>query len=93
MVISYGQVIDEVEVIVDKLFLKGSVETFDTTMIVGALWIGKKARYPLFVSDRHQNPLPCGSYLILKESCGSEDTFHKLWKNIGGIIHQCHHES
>ena len=35
VVISYGQVIDEVEVIVDKLFLKGSVETFDTTMILG----------------------------------------------------------
>jgi hypothetical protein len=41
-----GQIIDEVEVIVDELFLKGPVKSFSTPIDLWAAWIGEIVGYP-----------------------------------------------
>ena len=42
-----GQIIDEVEVIVDELFLQGPVKSFNTPIDLWAAWIGKVVGYSL----------------------------------------------
>ena len=46
-----GQIIDEVEVMVDKLFLKGPVKAFNTAVYFWTAGIGKVVGYP-FVFQR-----------------------------------------
>jgi len=41
-----GQIIDKVEVMVDKLFLQGPVESFNAAIDLRAAWIGKVVGYP-----------------------------------------------
>jgi len=51
-----GQVINEVEVIVDEFFLKGPVKSFYTAIDLRAAWVGEVVGYPLAVQVGIKNP-------------------------------------
>ena len=61
-----GQVIDEVEVIVDELFLKGPVKSFNTAVDLWAAWIGEVMGYPLVLQIGIKIPQELGTVVGLQ---------------------------
>lgn len=61
-----GQVIDEMEVIVDELFLKGPVISFDTPIDLWAAWIGKVVRYSFVFQIGIKIPQELGAVIGLQ---------------------------
>ncbi len=61
-----GQIIDEVEVIVDELFLESPVKAFNTAIDLWAAWIGKVVRYPLVFQVGIKLPQELGAVIGLQ---------------------------
>jgi len=61
-----GQVIDDVEVMVDELFLKGPVKSFNTAIDLWAAWIGEVMGYPLMLQIGIKFPQELGAVIGLQ---------------------------
>ena len=61
-----GQVIDEVKVIVDELFLKGPVKSFNAAVDLWAAWVGEVVRYPLVLQIGIKIPQELGAIVSLQ---------------------------
>lgn len=61
-----GELINEVEVIVDELFLQGPVKSFNAAVYLWAAWVGEVVGYPLVFQIGVKIPQELGAIVGLQ---------------------------